>query len=98
MNEKNLNKFITEVLAVEAEAAREAGALGFMARVLVQATMPHRKADSNEFTRTNGAFTLSMLAPTKVGLPYGSLPRLLVSWLTTEAVRTKDPVLVLGRV
>jgi len=31
-----------------------------------------------------------------VGLPYGSYPRLLLSWITTEAVRTRSPVLEFG--
>lgn len=46
--------------------------------------------------RRNGALTLSLLAPSHVGLPYGALPRLLLSWLTTEAVRTRERTLVLG--
>lgn len=96
MDKKNLDKFITEVLAIEAEEAKEAGALGYMARALVQATMPHRATEANEFTRSNGAFTLSILAPAKIGLPYGSIPRLLIAWLTTEAVRTKERTLCLG--
>lgn len=91
-----LTRLINESLAIEAEAAREAGALGFMARALVQATLPHRKVDGNEFTRTNGLFSLSLLSPSAIGLPYGSLPRLLLSWITTEAVRTKERELVLG--
>lgn len=96
MNNKNLNKFITEALAIEAEAAKEAGAIGYMARVLTQATMPHKKVIGSEFERFNGLFTLSILAPSKIGLPYGTIPRLLLSWLTTEAVRAKSPELVLG--
>ena len=91
-----LNELVREALAIEVEAAREAGTLGFMARALVQATMPHKKTDAVEFTRTNGAFTLSMWAPSKVGLPYGSIPRLLMAWLTTEAVRIKERRLTLG--
>lgn len=82
--------------AMEAEAAKEAGALGFMARAMVQATMPHSKVDGNEFTRTNGAYTLSMLAPSRIGLPYGSIPRLLIGYLTTEAVQQKQREIVLG--
>jgi Plasmid encoded RepA protein len=39
---------------------------------------------------------LSILAPSKIGLPYGTIPRLLLSWLTTEAVKTKNPDLILG--
>ena len=96
MDRKNLDKFINEVLAIEAEEAKEAGALGYMARALVQATMPHKATTANEFTRTNGAFTLSILAPAKIGLPYGSIPRLLLAWVTTEAVKTKERTLCLG--
>ena len=90
------DRLINESLAIEAEAAKEAGAIGFMARALVQATLPHRKVDGTEFTRTNGRFTLSLLSPSAIGLPYGSVPRLLLSWITTEAVRTKQRELVLG--
>lgn len=91
-----LNKIIDEALAIEAEEAREAGALGFMARSLVQATLPHTQVDGTEFRRTNGAFTLTMLAPSDVGLPYGNIPRILLAWLTTEAVKTKSREIVLG--
>ena len=91
-----LRRLISDALAIEAEEAINAGALGFMARALVQATLPHKRVAGNEFTRRNGAFTLNLLAPSAVGLPYGTVPRLLLAWLTTEAVRTKSRDLVLG--
>jgi hypothetical protein len=87
---------VAEALAIEHEAAAEAGALGFMARALVQATLPHKQVEGNEFKRTNGHFTLTIWAPREIGLPYGTLPRLLMAWLTTEAVRTRERELVLG--
>lgn len=96
LNQKNLNNLITEALAIEAETAKEAGATGYMARVLTQATIPHKKILGNEFTRSNGTFTLSIFAPSGVGIAFGSIPRLLLAWLTTEAVRTKSPEIVLG--
>ena len=96
MKTDNLNKLITEALAIEAEEAKEAGALGFMARALVQATLPHSRVEGNEFERKNGAFALNILAPSKVGLPYGSIPRLLMAWISTEATKTKNRELVLG--
>lgn len=96
MNDQNLNKLITEALAIEARDAKEAGALGFMTRALVQATLPHSKVEGNEFKRRNGAFKLTILADSEVGLPYGSIPRLLIAWITTEAVRTKKRELLLG--
>lgn len=91
-----VERLITEALAIETESAQEAGALGFMARAMVQATLPHRKVASNEFERRNGAFTLSLMAPARIGLPYGTVPRLLLAWLTTEAVKTQSRELELG--
>jgi len=85
MNNDNLNRFITEALAIEAEEAKKAGAIGFMARALVQATLPHSKREGNEFERKNGLFRLTILSP-----------RLLVAWLTTEAVKTKTKEIILG--
>jgi hypothetical protein len=67
-----------------------------MARAMVQATLPHRKVEGTYFERRNGSFTLSMLASPKIGLPYGSVPRLLLAWVTTEAVKTKERELELG--
>ena len=96
MNQKNLNKFIAEALEIENRNAKEAGALGFMARSMVQATMPHSRVNGNEFKRKNGAFKLTMLADSEVGLPYGGIPRLLIAWITTEVVRTKQRELMLG--
>lgn len=96
MNRENLDKLITEALAIEARDAKESGALGFMARALVQATMPHSKTKDSVFKRYNGSFKLTILADPEVGLPYGSIPRLLIAWITTEAVRTKSRELKLG--
>ena len=94
--ERKRKKLITEALAIEAEEARAAGALGFMARMLVQATLPHRRLEQTSFDRQNGKLRLSIYAHPDVGLPYGRYPRLLLIWVCTEAVKTKSPVLELG--
>lgn len=94
MDKKDISMVIQETLALEAEDAKSAGTVGYMARALVQATLPHRAVKGNEFTRQNGLFSLSIWSPE--GLPYGSIPRLLLSWVTTEAVRIHSPVLILG--
>jgi hypothetical protein len=96
LSDQSVDSLITQALAIEAEDAREVGALGFMARAMVQATLPHRKVEGNEFERRNGNFTLSLMAPSKIGLPYGSVPRLLLAWVTTEAVKTQARELELG--
>lgn len=93
---KSINNLISDVFAMEQEEAKEAGKLGYMARSLVQATMPHSKQNKPYFVRKNGVFSLSIMAHPDVGLPYGSIPRLLMAWLTTEAVKTKSRELLLG--
>lgn len=96
LSPKSINALVEEALAIEAEQAQEAGKLGFMCRAMVQASLPSKKVDGVEFTRRNGNFTLTLLAPSRVGLPYGTVPRLLLTWLATEAVKTRDRELVLG--
>ena len=91
---RHVVELIETSLAIEAEAAKKADALGFMARALTQATMPHRDPKTLSFQRVNGNFALTMLAG--YALPFGSVPRLLVSWVTSEAKRTKERHLVLG--
>jgi hypothetical protein len=91
-----IRRLIADSLAIEAETAQSAGAMGFMARAMVQATLPHKRVAGSEFTRRNGAFTLTLLAPSQIGLPYGTVPRLLLAWLTTEAVKTQSRELELG--
>lgn len=83
-------------LAIEAEEAGKAGAIGYMARAMVMATMPYKDPKADVFTRQNGDFRLRIVAGYEGGVPFGIYPRLLMSWLTTEIVRTKEPVLELG--
>ena len=83
-------------LAIDQADARAAGQLGFVARALVQATMPYKDPKTDVFTRKNGEMTLKIMTAAGGGVPFGIYPRLLLSWVTTEAVRTKSPQIVLG--
>lgn len=90
-----VGKLVNEFFAAEREEARAAGAIAYMARVLVQVTMPHRDPKVLRVERSNGTLTVRMTALGE-GLPYGTIPRLLLTWMTTEAVRTRESQLVLG--
>lgn len=91
-----VNEVIEAQMAIEAEDAKSAGALGFMARALVIATMPYKDPKTDAFVRTNGDFKLRIVAGYEGGIPYGIYPRLLMSWVATEAVRKQSPVIELG--
>ena len=78
--------------------ASEADAdLGFMARMMALCSLPRTNpGNRSKYVRRNGPYTLVMNAGGLHKLPYGNLPRLLIAWLCTEAVRTQSPDLVLG--
>ena len=50
-----------------------------------------------QYERRNGPFTLGMIAGLNNKLPFGTNPRLILSWLCTEVVRTGSREIVLGR-
>ena len=79
--------------------AREADPdLGFMARLLALCSLPRTNPGKQlRYKRTNGPYTLYMIAGGGNQLPYGILPRLLLAWVCTEAVRTQSRELSLGR-
>ena len=80
-------------------SAREADPdLGFMARLMALCSLPRTNpGDQHQYKRVNGPYKLVMVAGADNKLPYGSLPRLLLAWVSTEAVRTRSRELVLGR-
>lgn len=86
---RRLSSPISQALSYDDADAYAAGEVGFLARALVQATMPRSAPKTNEFVRYNGHYTLSILAPMGVGLPYGRCPRLVLACLNTEAVTRK---------
>ena len=64
--------------------------VGFMARLLALCSLPRTDPGNRDrYVRRNGPFTLIMIAGGEIPkLPYGTLPRLLLAWVCTEAVRT----------
>ena len=72
--------------------------LGFMARTMALCSLPRSNPGNRlQYKRVNGPFTLYMIAGGGNKLPFGNLPRLLMAWLSTEAVRTQSRELGLGR-
>ena len=81
------------------EASEADADLGFMARLLALCSLPRTNPKNRlQYVRCNGPYTLTMTASSAgVKLPFGTLPRLLLAWVCSEAVRTQRRDLVLGR-
>ena len=71
--------------------------MGFMVRLMALCSLPRSNPGTRlQYKRVNGPYTLGMTAGINNKLPYGNLPRLLLAWVCTEAVRTQSRELVLG--
>ena len=78
------------------QASKSDPEVGFMARLLALCSLPRTNPGNRlQYVRRNGPYTLYMNATGGVKLPYGNIPRLLLAYITTEAVRTQSCVLVL---
>ena len=80
--------------------------VGYLARLFTQTSLPYRDpGDVPAWGRRNGSLSLVVQPgmridqsgkPVSIGYPYGTIPRLLLTWLSTEAVRTQSAELSLG--
>ena len=59
-------------------------------------TLPHRPVGGMVFRRNNGAQKMKLVADDEIGLPYGIYARLVLIYVTTERVRTKEREFELG--
>jgi hypothetical protein len=96
------SKLIDASVLIFGEQATKKDA-AFIARELVQATLPHKNpGDVPIWGRRNGNIAIALKPDVNMdtgrsyGYPYGTTPRLLLFWMTTEALRTKSPRLELG--
>ena len=71
--------------------------MGFMARLMALCSLPRTNPGNRlRYVHRNGPYKLGMTAGVDNKLPYGNVPRLLLAWICTEAVRTQSRELVLG--
>jgi hypothetical protein len=79
--------------------------VGYLARLFTQTSLPYKDpGDVPAWGRRNGALSLTVQpgmvanadgSTRSLGYPFGTVPRLLLTWLSTEAVRTKSQELEL---
>lgn len=106
MKKTHADEIVEKAIAMAGEEAQEAGSITFSPRCTILATLPHRDpGDIPFFFRQNGGYALTIqpgvgLSPfghgVSLGYPYGSIPRVVLAWITTEAMRTKSRILGMG--
>jgi hypothetical protein len=92
-------------IARAVELREDPGEIGYHPRLFCQLALPYKDPGELPFwERRNGDFTLTVrpaieTAPDgrrRVGYPFGTVPRLMLSWLATEVVRTREAEVLLG--
>lgn len=78
----------------------------YLTKLLIQVTLPHRQPNGNPeiWERTNGRYALSIRpgfvrtggSYQRLGYPAGSIPRLILLWMTREALRKQERRIYLG--
>jgi len=107
MIERNLNKFINTATSIWGESAELTNSIGYASKFLIQTTFPHSdpgkiesivKINGREAVSIRSGFVLDQNGNKEiVGLPFGSLPRLILVWLSSEAVKTQSREIHLGK-
>lgn len=98
-------ELLRQAVEIEDVDARSVGTVGYTARLWAQVALPYRNPGSARFwERRNGTMSL-IVRPGLVRdvdgsvtteYPFGVVPRLLLTWMATEAVRLRDRELALG--
>ncbi|AEN74709.1 plasmid encoded RepA protein (plasmid) [Rhodothermus marinus SG0.5JP17-172] len=102
----SLKRRVETIQEIRSVPAQMRGDVGYMAYVLVQTTLPHSDpGDVPAYGRSSGDLSL-VVQPgyfldrrgqlVCAGIPYGVYPRLILLWITTEVVRTRNRTLKLG--
>lgn len=96
---KRIGQLMESAAEIEARDPWSAKMVKYAGRCFIQANLPHssRNIDPfSTFTRTNGKMTLQIKPDTKYGIPYGTIPRLLLMWIANEVRTKKNSVIALG--
>ncbi len=98
-------EFLRQAVEIEQVDAKAVGMVGYLARLWAQVALPYRDpGDVPKWVRQNGTLRL-VVRPGEVtqrdgahydAYPFGVIPRLLLTWISTEVVRTGDRELTLG--
>lgn len=99
-------ELLKKAVEIEQTDAKAVGMVGYQARLWAQVALPYRNPGEIPFwERRNGSLSMAIrpaLVPERKSgeltaqYPYGVIPRLLLTWMSTEAVRLGAPELSLG--
>src|SRR5699024_8518738 len=96
-----IDKFAKQLKRIKDKKAIEDDSLAFIHKFLVTGAFPHSNPKSNFYSVINGHHVIWVQGGQRmgkeIGVPYGTLPRLLSAWVCTECVKTGSAKIKLGK-
>ncbi len=92
---KNQDRLTKKAKEIALTHPKETNDLNYIIKLFSQAYLPYKKSEANEKIIRNGNLVIQLASYT-TPLPYGSIPRIFLAWLITEAVQKKSPTINLG--
>lgn len=107
LTQENVDELVSVAIDMEFEDAKQAGQLGFQAHALTLTTLPHSRLvgpdgrELREYHKQNGRHHLAVQAGPETmpgtGISYGTIPRLCMIHLASEAKKWGHKEINLGR-
>lgn len=82
-------------IEIQSQSALVAKELGLNPYVFIKTILPHSEVEGQTYERENEGWKLFISS--QDGIPYGSTPRLLFNYITTQAVKTNSREIDVGR-
>ncbi len=95
LNAKNQDRLTKKASEIALTNPKNTNDLNYIIKLFSQAYLPYRKSDKKEKIIRNGNFEIQ-INTSSISLPYGSVPRILLAWMMTEAVQKKSQRINLG--
>ncbi len=91
---------LSEIIQTDLAEAKEAGTLGYLSRCLAQTSLPHsdlKLPPGSIYSRETGKLKINIVSTTtNYGIPYGTIPRMILQWICTNVVKNKSRDLSMG--
>lgn len=108
INLRPIDQMRIEQLRERTETALASDNIWYIHTVLAQCFLPYKDPKTDRWQRTNGGFSILLVSGDvrdpqarfgfrNVGLPYGPKPRLFQSYVCTQAMKQKSPVIPVER-
>jgi hypothetical protein len=65
--------------------------------MMITSALPHTKTNGNSYKRASDNYTLTITNGYNGMIPYGSYPRIILSWILTETTITKSREIYMGK-